>query len=459
MSFEPLAVVILAAGLGKRMKSNIPKVLHKAMGKTLVEHVIDTSSKLSPKITLIVASPINCSELSSALCNYKLGYSIQQKPLGTGDAVKSALLDLVGFQGKVLILAGDAPLISERSLRSAIELHDNSKATLTLISATITDPASYGRIIRDTVGVKEIKEAKDCSIDQLKIQEVNSGIYIVDSAFLAPALNKLSDKNAQSEYYLTDIVSIARSEGQNISCFTLNQQSEMLGVNTPYELHIVEKILKDNLIKSLLEQGVKILDPDSLLIENTVTIEPGCIIGPNVQLLGSTVISNGVTIEGTAWIKNSTIGENCILKLGVRIEDSKIGSDCTVGPFANLRAGTTLEQQVKIGNFVETKKSHFAADSKASHLSYIGDATVGAGANIGAGTITCNYDGYKKSETKIGAGAFIGSNTSLVAPVSIGAGATIGAGSTITKDIEADALALTRASLLTKAGWSKSKRK
>ncbi len=461
---EHIAVVVLAAGLGKRMKSELPKVLHPVRGRAMILRVLDSVTRLNPgKVITVIGHKgeqvegLVRGELGSKL---KLAFAQQKEMLGTGDAVRAALPELADFKGTVLILCGDIPLIRVETLNDLLALHNKNKATLSLLTVSLPDGARYGRIIRDSKSglVQKIIEAKDCTADQLAIKEINVGVYAVDSSFLIPAIEQLKNHNQQAEFYLTDIVERAASEGQTVSALTTNDCSEALGVNTRLDLSIVEDALKERQVEALIESGVVIKDRASVYIDQSVKIEPGAMIGPNTQILGNSVIASGVEIEGSAYILNSKIGNGTKLKFGVRIESSEIKNDCSVGPFAHLREGTVLDEQVKIGDFVETKKARFFAGAKASHLAYIGDAEVREDANIGAGTITCNYDGYKKSKTKIGKGAFIGSNTALVAPVEIGDGAVIGAGSTIAKNVEADALAFTRAPQLAKSGWAKNRR-
>lgn len=465
---EPVAAVVLAAGLGKRMKSELPKVLHRADGAPLLWHVLESVATLAPERIVVVIghkgdqvkSALSAPEYRSAPWAKSLVFVTQSEPLGSGDAAKCALKELGGFVGSVLICAGDAPLLRPESLQALRECFHKEQASLALLTAKLNQPGAYGRIVRDsnTHKVTAIKEARDCASHELLIDEVNTGTYLVDSAFLKPALEGLKNDNSQKEYYLTDIVERAAKEGQTVVGLPLMDSSESLGVNTPAELAQIEALLRARRLTKLAMEGVTFADPSTVLIEPGCRIAAGCKIGPNVQILANSNIAAGVTIEGCAWISNSSIGAGTHLKLGVRIEDSQVGSDCLVGPFAHLRPGSQLGDDVKIGNFVETKKAVFEKGAKASHLSYIGDAFVGAEANIGAGTITCNYDGYQKYVTKIGAGAFIGSNTSLIAPVEIGAGATVGASSAIAKNVEPDALAVTRAPQVNKPGWSKARR-
>lgn len=459
---DPLSVIILAAGMGKRMLSNLPKVLMPVHSRPMIDYVLASALGLEPKQVVLVVGH-QAQQVTNHLANFSskavLSFALQEKQLGTGHAALCAVQNLKDFIGTVLILTGDVPLIKAETLKQFCQFHEKSKATLSLISAKLEDPANYGRIVRDKDGlVARIVEAKDCSAEELKIKEINSSIYAVDSAFLFPALKELKNQNAQGEYYLTDIVDMAVSQGQKVAAWVLEDQKQILGANNRFELCELGLIMNQEIIKNLINNGVEILDPNSVYIDASVKIDAGVKIGPNVQIKGNTSIKSGTKIEGSAYISDCEIGQNVNLKFALRMEQAKIGDGASVGPFANLRPASVLGMDVKIGNFVETKKATFAKGAKASHLSYIGDATVGADANIGAGTITCNYDGYNKFETVIGAGAFIGSNSSLIAPVKIGEGATVGAGSAISKDVPKDALAITRASQLVKENWSKRKR-
>jgi bifunctional UDP-N-acetylglucosamine pyrophosphorylase/glucosamine-1-phosphate N-acetyltransferase len=387
-------------------------------------------------------------------------FAHQPEQRGTGDAVRCALPALEGFTGTVVILYGDSPLVSADTIRSLLKSLHDTQATLALISITADPSVPYGRILRDRTSgrILGIREAKDCSSEERLITEMNSGVYAVDSAFLAPAVTELKNDNVQKEFYLTDIVERAVREGQRVEAILAANSRELHGVNTLGELAMINRVLHEQKIKSLIDSGVNIEDPETVYIDEGVTVAPGARIGPNVQLRGATSIGANVVIEGSAFIKNCTVGAEATIKFSVAAEDASIGAHASVGPFAHLRGGTVLGDHVKIGNFVETKKAVLADGAKASHLTYLGDCTVGADTNIGAGTITCNYDGYKKFQTTIGRGVFIGSNSALVAPVTIEDGATVGAGSVITKTVERDSLAVTRAPQVAKVGWSKRKR-
>jgi bifunctional UDP-N-acetylglucosamine pyrophosphorylase / glucosamine-1-phosphate N-acetyltransferase len=463
---DPIAVLVLAAGLGKRMGQGCPKVIATTRSKSLIEHVLESASKLSPQQRIVVVGHKRELVEDVVLAGSEAGafppgvqFAFQSEQLGTGHAVQTALPLLGGFSGTVLILYGDVPLIRHQTLSALIELHAQSRATLSLVCLKGHRDNSYGRIIRDRHGrVQRIVELKDCSSEQREIDETNPGIYAVDSAFLAPAVGALRRDNAQAEYYLTDIIERAVLEGQTVSSLTVYDAAEMQGVNTPADLYLVNRTIMERKVRELIEAGVVVADAATLYVDDEVQIAPGAKLGPNVTLRGKTSIAAGVTLEGSACLIDTFVDEEALIRFCVRSESAVIGKKATVGPFAHLRPGAILEEEVRVGNFVEVKQSRLKRGAKASHLTYLGDSTVGAHANIGAGTITCNYDGYRKYETVIGEGAFIGSNSALVAPVKVGDGATVGAGSVITKDVEGDSLALTRAPQTGNPGWSKRKR-
>lgn len=461
---ESVAVVILAAGLGKRMGLDTPKVLVSTRRMPLLHHVLQTVQSLAPDRIVVVTG--HKRELVHASVEKDFGtdagitFAHQPEQKGTGDAVRCALPALDGFIGTVVILYGDSPLVSAATITELLRTHRQTNSTVALLSIEADPSVPYGRILRDKDSRRllGIREAKDCSPEEHRITEMNSGVYAVDSAFLAPAVSELKNDNVQKEFYLTDIVERAVKEGQRVEAILAKNPAELFGVNTLAELAMINSQLHDRKIASLIDSGVIIDDPKTVYIDETVTVAPGARIGPNVQLRGTTSIGPKVVLEGSALIRNCTVGAEATIKFAVSAEDASIGAHASVGPFAHLRGGTVLGDHVKVGNFVETKKAVLAEGAKASHLTYLGDCTVGADTNIGAGTITCNYDGYNKFKTTIGSGVFIGSNSALVAPVTIEDGATIGAGSVITKSVERDSLAVTRAPQVAKAGWSKRKR-
>lgn len=466
---DSLAVIVLAAGLGKRMGSNIPKVLHKTIEKTLIEHVLENASSLNPERIVVVTGferekveeQVTAALNAGAFGNTTVSFAWQKTQLGTGDAVKYAVPQLDGFTGTVVILYGDVPLLRPETLVSLLIKHQKEKASLTLMSAISDEQRAYGRVIRDknTRRILRVTEARDCNAEELLIREVNSGIYAVHSTLLPLALESLNNNNAQAEYYLTDIVEFAVLHDFSVSSLTLYETEELQGVNNLLELSFINSTIMKRRRERLITSGVFLVDPASFFVDPEVVVEPGASIGPNVQIRGKSVIKSGVVIEGTSYIADSTIEEGVRIKIGVRIEGSTVRRNASVGPFSQLRPESIIGEEAKIGNFVEIKKSTIEAKVNACHLSYIGDAFVGQNSNIGAGTITCNYDGKEKHRTTIEKNTFIGSDTVLVAPVTVKEGAYVGAASVITKEVPKDSLALTRPPLVIKEGWAAIKRK
>lgn len=461
------AIIILAAGLGKRMGGTFPKVLARTDSKTLIEHVLDAALASDPdKIVVVtghgrdtVEQTVNASLETSSAPKSLIEFAYQSEQLGTGHAVQSAMPHLQDFPGTICILYGDVPLLTTDTIKALLDEHHQEKADLSLITLIGDSKNHYGRIIRGPDGeINKITEFKDCTPLERLIDETNAGIYAVKAAFLKDALQQLRNNNAQGEYYLTDIVGIAAEQEKSITSIGLHDPAEIQGVNTLYELSLVNTALRSRKVRKLINQGVRIEDPTSLFLDDQVVVKPGAVIGPQVILKGSTVIESDVVIEGCAYLQDTKVGSKALLKFSVKLEDAEVGSGAMVGPFAHLRPGTVLGENVKVGNFVEIKKSKLAEGVKASHLSYLGDCEVGQKTNIGAGTITCNYDGYNKFKTIIQEEVFIGSNSALVAPVEIGSGATVGAGSVITTDVKTDDLAVTRPAQKTIPGWSKRKR-
>ncbi len=452
--------------MGKRMGGDLPKAIVKTREKTLVDHVLEALAPLRPKKTIVVVGhkrELLESYLTSSpdAEGHALEFAVQTEQLGTGHAVRCALPLLGDFNGTVILTYADHPLFTATTLSDLVTFHQFKRATVTNLTFTCPPPNGYGRIVRNisTGTIRCITEAKDCNPEELLIQEVNSGIYAVDSAFLKPAIEGLNNNNAQKEYYLTDIVEKAAHEGQTVVAFPLADAREAAGVNNPADLHYVNEILAQRQIASLIASGIVFDDAKSCSVDSGVTIGAGVRIGPNVQLRGNTSIREGAILEGTSLIIDSSIGKKAVIKLGTRIEGARVGDEAAVGPFAHLRPGTVLGSEVKIGNFVETKSAVLADGAKASHLTYLGDCSVGKDTNIGAGTITCNYDGYRKSRTTIGENVFVGSNSCLVAPVTIGDQALIAAGSVITRDVAAEALGVSRAKQENKDGWAGRRRK
>lgn len=461
---EKLCCIVLAAGAGKRMGGDLPKAITPTREKALIDHLLDALAPLRPDKTIVVTGhkqEILKQHLagSPSARAHSIECAFQEKQQGTGDAVRSALPALGSFKGTILITYADHPLFTPETLRLLVEYHRFKKSTLTMISFQASPPNGYGKIIRDAKGqITRITEAKDCNPEEALTTEVNSGFYAVDSAFLKPAVEGLTNNNAQGEYYLTDIVEKAAKEGQTVAAFPLSNAQEAAGVNNPQDLALVNSILARRHIDRLIEGGVAFVDPSSCFIDPEVSIGKDVTIGPNVQLRGNTSLGDKVTIHGTAIIQDTSISAGAVIKLGCHIEKSSIGREATVGPFAHIRPDSHLGNNVRVGNFVETKNTTMQDGSKANHLTYLGDCTVGQETNIGAGTITCNYDGYTKSKTTIGKEVFIGSNSALVAPVTIGDGALVAAGSVITRDVPADALGVGRARQDIKEGYAKKRR-
>lgn len=451
MNQENLAIIVLAAGKGTRMQQDIAKVLTSTCKYPLICHVLETAAGLSPEKCVVVTG-YHEQAVKDCILNHqdklykfqKLSFVNQSEQLGTGHAALMAMPELKDFQGTVLILYGDTPLVKIETLKEFLKFHQEEKNTVSVLGLEDNNNA-YGRLIKNLEGkLTKITELKDCSSREKQTKETNSGIYAVDSAFLGSALKNLENKNAQSEYYLTDIIEQAFKENQNVSALIIQDANQVQGVNTKNDLTLINQEIYRRKIQELISQGVNFLLPETCVIAPEAKIEADAEIGINTTILGNSKIERGVKIEGNAFIINSEIQSDTLIKFSSRIENSVIGKNCQIGPFAHLRPESKLGDNVKIGNFVESKKSVFHSGAKASHLSYIGDAEVGKNVNIGAGTITCNYDGKNKHKTNIQEEAFIGSNTALVAPVNIGKNALIGAGSVITKDVPENHLGLSR---------------
>ena len=449
---ENLEVVILAAGLGTRMKSGTIKILHRAAGRPIIDYVLDLAADLSPNPPVMIVGYQR--DQVQKCVGTRARFAVQEEQKGTGHAVLMAA-DQVDPNRRVMILSGDVPLTRIETLRRLLDEHERSGNALTLLTMKPSDPALYGRIIRDDSGsVLRIVEVKDASDDEKRIDEVNAGIYVFNGEHLFGNLRNLKPENAQKEYYLTDLLQVIRDGGHRVGALVADDPSEALGVNSRSELAQVESEIQRRVVARLMSEGVTFRNPSTVVIDSSVTIGPDTVVYPFVTLEGTTRIGEGCVIDPGVHLNNVTVGDDVHLKTGTVAEDAIIEDEASVGPYAHLRPGTRLGRRVKVGNFVETKKAVFGEGAKASHLSYIGDADVGAEVNIGAGTITCNYDGVKKHRTVIEDGAFIGSDSQLVAPVRIGRGAYVGAGSTITKDVPPGALATSRSPQKVTEGWA-----
>jgi bifunctional UDP-N-acetylglucosamine pyrophosphorylase/glucosamine-1-phosphate N-acetyltransferase len=451
-------VVILAAGLGTRMKSALAKALHPLAGMPLVRHVLNAVLSLDPeKVVLVLGHQAD--KVRNAVVDYGAEIVLQAEQLGTGHAVRQAKESLAGATGPVLVLCADTPLLTSGTLRSAIELHRKSRAAVTLITAMVEDPFGYGRVVRGKTGVMGVVEEKDATAAQKKIKEVNAGIYCFDPAFLLSALERLGKNNAQGEYYLPDTIELARKKKRTVAALTCGDPDEVIGVNSRKDLSRAEAVMRERINRQWMLDGVTMIDPDTTFVGSEVSMGRDVVLYPNVRLEGKTKIGGSCVVYSGSRIVDSVIAGSVTVKDCSVIEESDIASGAVVGPFAHLRPGSVIGEGARIGNFVEIKKSTIGAGSKANHLAYIGDATVGSDVNIGAGVITCNYDGYEKHRTVIEDGVFVGSDAQLVAPVTIGKGALIAAGATITRDVPADALAISRVPQTVREGFASRRRR
>jgi bifunctional UDP-N-acetylglucosamine pyrophosphorylase/glucosamine-1-phosphate N-acetyltransferase len=446
-----LKVVILAAGKGTRMKSAMPKVLHRVAHKPMVEHVIDAAADLGADSTILVIG--HGADQVRETVTREVQYVEQKEQLGTGHAVQQAV-PLLDADDTVLIAYGDVPLTKTETLQQLItEVTDSNMALLTV---HMDDPQGYGRIVRDTFGnLLGIVEQKDATGEQLKITEVNTGIFAARASLLGELLDKIDNNNAQNEYYLTDVFSLAVEQGMTVSTHHPQHIWETSGVNSRLQLAELERIYQRNQADALMADGVTLRDPGRIDIRGTLVAGQDSLIDINCVFEGEVSLGENVSIGPNCVISNATIADGTVIRANTVIEDSVVGAGCTIGPFARLRPGAELKEDAHIGNFVEIKKSVINKGSKVNHLSYVGDSIVGEKVNIGAGTITCNYDGANKHQTVIEDGVFIGSCTQLVAPVTVKENATIGAGSTITKEVAASQLAFTRAPVKTIDNWQR----
>ena len=450
-----LTTIILAAGKGTRMQSAKPKVLQTLADKPLLSHVLDTCQSVNVDKTIVVYG-FGGDQVQQAMTDYELTWVEQAEQLGTGHAVKVTLPELP-TEGKSLILYGDVPLVSAKTLTRLKQANIEGMSMLTL---TVDNPFGLGRIKRDDNGnITAIVEQKDASEEEQAICEINSGIYCVDNALLHKYLPNLSNDNAQQEYYLTDIVKMAVADGIAIAAIEPDYEFEIEGVNNRQQLASLERSWQAKLVEDLQVQGVQFADPNRVDIRGEVTVGQDVFIDINVVLKGKVNLGSNVTIEAGCIIKDTRIGNNVHVKPYCVFDEAEVGDEASIGPFAHLRPKTVLANKTRLGNFVEIKKSYIGEGSKVNHLSYVGDAQIGAGVNFGAGAITCNYDGINKHETVVGDNAFIGTNASLVAPVTIGHTATIGAGSVITKNVEDKALALGRGRQVQKDNYQRPEKK
>src|SRR4030066_850173 len=439
-----IATIILAAGLGKRMKSGLAKVLHPVAGRPMFLYPVTGAEGLSSERIIVVVGH-QADSVREALDGRNVEIALQVRQDGTADAVRAGMDSLKDYRGTVVILCGDVPLITPETIRGLLSMHEKENASLTVLTTEVEDPSGYGRIVRSPDGfIARIVEDRDADEDIKQIREVNTGIYAFDSALLSSVIYEIRSENSQKEFYLTDSIEVGLRKGLKVSAYKTNDSQEVMGINSRIELARADSIMRRRINNRHMLSGITFINPDNTYIDTDVSIGQDVTIYPGTVIQGITAIGDGSTIYSNNRIENSQIGAGVILKDSCVIEDSVIGDSSQVGPFAHLRPGGALEKNVRIGNFVELKKSVMGDGSKANHLTYLGDAEIGSGVNIGAGTITCNYDGQNKYKTIIGDRVFIGSDVQLVAPVTIGDGAFVAAGATVTKDVPPGALAISR---------------
>ena len=456
-----LACVVLAAGLGKRMYSSLPKVLHRIHGTTMLQHVLNAGYELKPQKIIVVIGKCGKEvreliegDINARRGNRRISFAHQREARGTAHALLQASQFMKGFKGTVVVMNGDTPLLSHKTLKKIISLHKHKKDIISLLSFQTNEPKSYGRIVRDKAGnVLSIIEDRDATTSQKKIKEVNSGVYVLKTEAF-PLLREIKMNESKGEYYLTDIIHIAREKGIKTSAYCIGSEEECTGVNTREDIEKVRRFMKERIINKWMQRGANFIDAASVFLSPDMRIGKGTTVYPNVHLEGNTKIGRQCTIYPNVRIYNSTIEDSAIIKDNTLIEESVVKKRATVGPFAHVRPGSEIGTDSRIGNFVEIKKSIVGSGTKAAHLTYLGDAKIGKNVNIGAGTITCNYDGYKKHVTVIRNNVFVGSDSQFIAPVKIGEGAYIGAGSTITKDVPSKALALSRVEQRHVNGWA-----
>lgn len=451
---DSVAAIILAAGKGTRMKSNLVKVMHTLAGAPLIQYPVTAAREAEASRIVTVVGHQADAVLTFFSDSADVAFALQEEQNGTGHAVACAAPRLKDFQGRVLILCGDVPLIRAETLRELLEEHSRRGATVTVLTACLDNPYGYGRIVKDASGkVAAIVEEKDADPDQRAINEINSGIYCVEGPFLFDAVARLKSDNAQGEYYLTDIVRMAAGQGLVCASHPVGDAVEVMGINDRVQLAEAEAVLRMRINTAHMRDGVTIRDPATAYIDGGIAIGRDTVIHPNVHISGRTEIGRECVIEPSAIIRGCRIGDRVIVKAGSVLEDSVVHDAVSIGPMAHLRPGTVLMDKVKIGNFVETKKTVMGTGSKASHLTYLGDAEVGCDVNIGCGTITCNYDGVNKHRTVIEDNVFVGSDVQFVAPVTVGRNSLVAAGTTVTRDVPPDSLAIARTEQVNKEGW------
>lgn len=455
-----IAVAIMAAGKGTRLKSQLPKVLHEVGGRPLLEHVIRAAVRIVPAKDVYAIIGFEAERVRAAMQQTGVNFVLQAEQRGTGHALMVAQKALASYD-HVIVLSGDAPLITSDTIGRLRNFHLEEQAAMTLLSADMANPTGYGRVLRRSAGSAEVKaivEEKAASAAQKKIPEINSGFYVFNVKHLYANIRKLSTANAHAEYYLTDMAEVLGKAGQRVVAWKTENAGEVLGGNTRAELADIDHYLRMAKCRQLMTDGVTIFYPATCVIDADVEIAPDTVIEPYVQLLGTTRIGTACRVRSYCVIRDSEIGDGVTVRPGCVMEGATISTGAILGPYSHLRPGSEIGEGAHVGNFVETKKIKLGKESKANHLTYLGDAEIGAGVNIGAGTITCNYDGVHKHKTVIDDGVFIGSDSTLVAPVRVGKGAYVGAASCITDDVPEDALAIGRARQIVKEGWVRRKK-
>lgn len=450
----------MAAGKGTRLKSQLPKVLHEVAGKPLLEHVIRTAVRLVPAKDVFAIIGHEAERVRAATKHTGVNFVLQAEQRGTGHALMVAREALQGYD-HVIVLSGDAPLITPETIGRLRNFHLEEQAAMTLLSADLENPTGYGRVLRKSSKSPEVRaivEEKAASQAQKKIREINSGFYVFAVPELYRNIDKLSTANPHAEYYLTDMAEVLREARQRVVAWKTANAAEVLGGNTRAELADIDHYLRMTKCRQLMSEGVTIFYPATCVIDSDVSVQPDTVIEPYVQLLGKTKIGTACRIRSYSVIRDCEIGDGVVVRPGCVMEEAKISAGAVIGPYSHLRPGSDIGEGAHVGNFVETKKIKLGKGSKANHLTYLGDAEIGAGVNIGAGTITCNYDGVHKHKTTIEDGVFIGSDSTLVAPVRIGKGAYVGAASCITEDVPEDSLAIGRGRQIVKEGWVREKR-
>jgi bifunctional UDP-N-acetylglucosamine pyrophosphorylase / glucosamine-1-phosphate N-acetyltransferase len=460
VSSPRVAVAIMAAGKGTRLKSQLPKVLHEVGGQPLLAHVIAAATRVVPPADVFAIIGHEAGRVRSALAHTGVNFVLQSEQRGTGHALMVAQSALSAY-GHVIVLSGDAPQITPQTIARLLNFHLDEQAAMTLLSADIDHPTGYGRVLRKTPRSSEVQaivEEKSASPAQKKIHEINAGFYVFAVPQLFSHIAELSTANPHAEYYLTDMAEVLRKARARVVVWKTEDSTEVLGANTRAELAEIDRQIRATKCQQLMDEGVTIFYPATCVIDNDVEIAPDTVIEPFVQILGRSRIGAACRIRSYSVIRDSAIGDGVLIRPGCILEEARIGPSAVLGPYSHLRLGTDIGEGAHVGNFVETKKIKLGKGSKANHLTYLGDAEIGAGVNIGAGTITCNYDGVAKHTTVIEDGVFIGSDSTLVAPVRVGKGAYVAAASCITADVPEDALAIGRAHQIVKEGWTREKR-